>query len=497
MKFFKIFSWLALILTGILLILWALIFKSMQVAIAVAIVAAATWGGWAVLMTWLFGIRRHVCGHLGIDLKSATYQEKDVGASRLNDLRRALERLLANERFGRRYGYDVQHGYASLASLQDGNLVIRTLQWATLETSPGYYENYPTNAVYLLHLEEVPFAATLHTVTASRYEHMEEAVAVRQSGEKLQIFARSIDEGTAVINGLMRTASEHSVYRGKLLKVSPNGPGVPGQAIRMTERTNVDIEKIVLPAEIFDVLERSIAARLKYHGLLQRHGHISKTGILLHGAPGTGKTLVCKHLIGSCDQYTTIVPAAMETDTIREAFRLAAYLHPSLVVIEDVDLLAERRETNANVTSLQELMNEMDGLSPTAETIVLMTTNRPELLEPALASRPGRVTQAILFPLPDRELREKLLRLFCGPADIGQVDLTNWIDRTDGASPAFLEELTKKAIIFAAERAPADAVDETLTLTDRDFDQAIHELVIFGGNLTSNTLGFPTSPEIQ
>ena len=83
MKFFKIFSWLALVLTGVVLILWALIFKSTQVAIALAIVAAATWGGWAVFMTWLFGMRRHVCRHLGMNLKAATIRLMEAKKGKL------------------------------------------------------------------------------------------------------------------------------------------------------------------------------------------------------------------------------------------------------------------------------------------------------------------------------------------------------------------------------------------------------------------------------
>src|SRR6185295_14153679 len=99
----------------------------------------------------------------------------------------------------------------------------------------------------------------------------------------------------------------------------------------------------------------------------------------------------------------------------------------------------------------QELMNEMDGLAPTAEAIVLMTTNRPEVLEPALAARPGRVSQAIEFPLPTADLRLRLLTIFCGSADVSRVNLHHWVERTSAASPAFLEELVKRAILFAAQ----------------------------------------------
>jgi outer membrane protein assembly factor BamB len=67
------------------------------------------------------------------------------------------------------------------------------------------------------------------------------------------------------------------------------------------------------------------------------------------------------------------------------------------------------------------------------------------------------------------------------------VDFARWVERTEGASPAFIEELTKKAILFAAERADG----KSLRLNDSDFDEAIHELVVFGGDLTRDILGFP------
>jgi ATP-dependent 26S proteasome regulatory subunit len=201
-------------------------------------------------------------------------------------------------------------------------------------------------------------------------------------------------------------------------------------------------------------------------------------------------------LIGACQNHTAIVPMGMEAETIREAFRLASYLQPALIVIEDVDLLAARRETNANVTGLQELMNEMDGLAPGAEAIVLMTTNRPEVLEPALAARPGRVSQAIHFPLPDADLRLRLLALFCSAADVAGVNFSHWVERTKGASPAFLEELAKRAILLAAERLEQDARSANVRLTDDDFDRGIHELVVFGGALASRLLGFPMAEEV-
>lgn len=490
---FKTVSWLVLVVAGIALVVWALFYRSPATAIALGILTMFTWAVWGGFLNWLFSVRRPMMRHLGMRMEDATFQEKEIGASRIADVRRTLEKLYAEQQDdgGSRFGMTLGP-FLNFSTLQSQNRESQPLQWTTFELLPGTFENLPTNAVYLLwlHSEDTrtPFAATAQSCQDAEEFYEEDAVSTGH-GVKLQVFSRSIEDGTRVINELLALGGANSVYRGQMLEVT-TAERTKERTIRVSERPNVPAERIILPNDVLDVLQRSVAGRLKHHRLLARHGHSTKAGVLLHGAPGTGKTLVARHLIGAYEGYTAIVPTGMESQTIREAFRLAGYLHPAMIVIEDVDLLAERRETNANVTGLQELMNEMDGLAQTAETIVLMTTNRPELLEPALASRPGRVSQAIEFPLPDDALRERLLKLFCREADVSAVDLSRWIDRTQGASPAFLEELCKRAIIFAAEREGSDDDDSRVALTDDDFDRAIHDLVVYGGELTSKILGF-------
>jgi len=165
---------------------------------------------------------------------------------------------------------------------------------------------------------------------------------------------------------------------------------------------------------------------------------------------------------------------------------VARLLAPSIVVIEDVDLIAEDRSTNKQAVFLCELMDEMDGLGTKADCICLLTTNRPDVLEPALAARPGRVDQAIEFPLPDEASRRRLFALYGKHLDLQWVDLERWIDQTDGASPAFIAELLRKAALFAAERGESFP----MKLRNTDVDHAIRELVLFGGDLTQNLLGY-------
>ena len=88
-------------------------------------------------------------------------------------------------------------------------------------------------------------------------------------------------------------------------------------------------------------------------------------------------------------------------------------------------------------------------------------------------------------------MRERLLRLFTRKLNVSQVDMSRWVQRTNGASPAFIEELVKKSIIFASMRTPRET--SPLSITDSDLDSAIHELIVLGGTLTSNMLGFPAA----
>ncbi|MFP6675575.1 MAG: AAA family ATPase [Pirellulaceae bacterium] len=489
---FKLVSWLSIITVTIACVISSLINDTVGTAIAFGIMGAVACGLWGAFLVYLFGVRRRIKRFLGISLKNATFLDKEVGATRINDVRQALESLYKDKssstaRYGIKFGYNVQ-----LSSLQEGNTEVSKLQWTTAEIQPGEYQLFPTNALYLLRWDDIPCVVCLNSSQEPPpWDFEEEAEGVvAKNGQRLQVFAQTLDDAAKVLNLIMAEASARSVYRGKMLHVSPRGPSLPGHFVRVAELPKTHKDRIVLPVEVLEVIHRAVLTRLRFSRLLQHHGHTSKTAILLHGLPGTGKTLVTKYLINLCENHTAIIPTGMETETIREAFRMAVYLQPSIIVIEDVDLLAERRETNANVTGLQELLNEMDGLTPSTDAIILMSTNRPEVLEPALASRPGRVSQAVSFPLPSTEHRERLLRLFAASTNIDQLDVRRWVKRTDGASPAFLEELVKRSIIIAAERVDADHAETPLDLIDQDFDQAIHELVVFGGTLTSNVLGF-------
>jgi ATP-dependent 26S proteasome regulatory subunit len=120
---------------------------------------------------------------------------------------------------------------------------------------------------------------------------------------------------------------------------------------------------------------------------------------------------------------------------------LARLLQPSMVMIEDVDLIARDREQMGSCEEplLNNLPNEMDGLKEDADILFVLATNRPEQLEGALAGRPGRIDQAIEVPLPDEIGRGKLVRLYGKGLPLDQTVIGEVARRAEGVSAAFIE----------------------------------------------------------
>jgi ATP-dependent 26S proteasome regulatory subunit len=155
--------------------------------------------------------------------------------------------------------------------------------------------------------------------------------------------------------------------------------------------------------------------------------------------------------------------------------------------VEDVDLIAQERGLPGQQTSpiLFDLLNQLDGLADDADVLFILTTNRPDILEPALAARPGRVDLVAELPIPDAAGRARLLELYARGLTLDGVDFANYVDKTDGASPAYIKELLRKAALLAAI-AGAKAVKA------EHLDAAMKELEA-GGELAKRIVGFGTS----
>jgi len=174
---------------------------------------------------------------------------------------------------------------------------------------------------------------------------------------------------------------------------------------------------------------------------------------------------------------------------IAEACSVARTLQPSMVVVEDVDLIAEEREYGMGQHPLLfQLLNEMDGLGEDLDVVFLLTTNRADLLEPALAQRPGRVDHASLLPMPDADARRRLLQLYQGNLVLDLADPDLVISRTEGVTASFMKELLRRAALRAADETGAEA-DGPIRVTDAHLAAALDQLLDASSQLTRALLG--------
>jgi ATP-dependent 26S proteasome regulatory subunit len=157
-----------------------------------------------------------------------------------------------------------------------------------------------------------------------------------------------------------------------------------------------------------------------------------------------------------------------------------------MLVIEDVDLIAEDRGMHPGQHPLLfQLLNEMDGLAEDADVVFVLTTNRADLLEPALAARPGRVDQAVELELPDADARWALFELYRGSLEVDTSGLDDVLARTEGVTASFLKELLRRAALLAATRT----VDNKLAVSADDLSAALEELLDTRNAMTRTLLG--------
>jgi AAA+ superfamily predicted ATPase len=246
-------------------------------------------------------------------------------------------------------------------------------------------------------------------------------------------------------------------------------------------------DQIILPEAVIQQIERHSLSFTKHAERLRQAKRHLKRGILLHGPPGTGKTLSAMYLASQMSDRTVLMMTGSSINALETACTLARMLVPATVVLEDVDLIGTERDfqsVGANAL-LFELLNQMDGLAEDSDILFVLTTNRPDVLEPALSARPGRIDQAIHIPLPDAQCRRRLLDLYSEGLNLKLSRPEDFVRRTDGASAAFIRELLRKATVFAAERNG----DSRLIVTDQDMEAALRELLVTRGDLTRSLLG--------
>ena len=310
---------------------------------------------------------------------------------------------------------------------------------------------------------------------------------------QIEVMAPNPEAAAGLLAEIREGMLLYNVYRGQLLALgNPHGPfGEGGAMVEFLAVPEIEHDEVILPEGLLERIERHTVRFTEHAEELLGAGRHLKRGLLLHGPPGTGKTLTAMYLVGRMPGRTTLVLSGRSYGLVSPTCELARNLQPSMVILEDVDLVAEERGAGfmGENPLLFELLNEMDGLAEDADVIFALTTNRPDLLEPALAARPGRVDQATEIPLPDAECRRRLISLYGEGLDLRLEDVGTIVARTDGTSASFIKELLRRATLLAAEEGGE------LVVTDRHVFEALNELLVAGGTLTMRLLGGELPPD--
>jgi cell division protease FtsH len=210
---------------------------------------------------------------------------------------------------------------------------------------------------------------------------------------------------------------------------------------------------------------------LKHPTRYKKIGAVGPRGVLLVGPPGTGKTLLARAVAGEANVpfYSVTGSSFVEmfvgvgAARVRDLFSEARKRAPSIVFIDEIDAIGQRRgagfvSNDEREQTLNQMLAEMDGFDPTTGVVVIAATNRPEILDPALL-RPGRFDRQVEIPLPNLRERVAILQVHAKGKALGpDVDLEVVARGTPGFSGADLANLVNEAAIFAVRADPVAKV---------------------------------------
>ncbi len=432
-------------------------------------------------------ISRVIQEHLGGDVAELAVHGEELPSFELANLQLGLDAALSRPGFESRVvGLAGQGRRFSDVNLSD------LLTGSHFELGPPEYVHAPVGPNETLAC--LAWAVVLITTAAGPM-----VVFVRRGEENgpvpglmVQAVARDPEAAAQFISDLRLLMDEHDVFRGQVITIEADRRG--GRRVVFLERPNMSRDQLVLPKGLLERVERHVVGPTRHRDELLAHARHLSRGLLLWGPPGTGKTHTVRYLTSQLDEATVIILSGASLGLVGAFGNLARRLAPAVVVLEDVDLIAQERTFGpfGSSPALFELMNEMSGLGADADVAFVLTTNRPDALEPALAARPGRVDLAVQIPLPNAAARQQLIELYARGLEVEQVDYDSVVGRTEGMTASFFKELLRKAALTAvvAGRRAVTAADVDAALGELLDDTAALTRVLLG----SGPAGDPAAP---
>ncbi|MBU1975057.1 MAG: CDC48 family AAA ATPase [Nanoarchaeota archaeon] len=228
----------------------------------------------------------------------------------------------------------------------------------------------------------------------------------------------------------------------------------------LIEAPNVKWEDIGGLDAVKQGLQEAVEWPLQHPEVFTRLGVRPPRGILLYGAPGTGKTLLAKAVAKESEANFILVKGpemlskwvGESEKAIRKIFEKARQASPTIIFFDEIDAIAPRRgqSQDSHVTErvVNQLLTEMDGLNELGDIVIIAATNRPDILDTALM-RPGRFDRIILCPVPDEETRKMVFEIHTKNMPLDKdVDIDKLVGMTDGYVGADIEAVCREAAII-------------------------------------------------
>ncbi|WP_338741603.1 proteasome-activating nucleotidase Pan1 [Haloplanus salilacus] len=297
------------------------------------------------------------------------------------------------------------------------------------------------------------FVATVQEMT-------DEGVIIKQHGNNQEAVTEVTDEMRSDLEPDARVAVNNSL---SVVKRLDKETDVRARVMQVDHSPDVRYEDIGgLEAQMKEVRE-TVEMPLERPGMFEDVGIDPPSGVLLHGPPGTGKTMLAKAVANQTDA-TFIKMAGSElvhkfigegAKLVRDLFEVARENEPAVLFIDEIDAIASKRtdsKTSGDAEvqrTMMQLLSEMDGFEERGEVRIIAATNRFDMLDPAIL-RPGRFDRLIEVPKPDEEGREIIFKIHTRDMNVADdVDFDELADMADDASGADIKAVCTEAGMFA------------------------------------------------
>ncbi len=237
---------------------------------------------------------------------------------------------------------------------------------------------------------------------------------LERGGAAITCYTRDVFKSKTVMSELQEYSKHSNCLRGAKLK---DVNMFAASFVEVDNNPSYNWDNYYYPKNIIDLFDLEVFEFVKNSKKYNECG-ITKRGLIMHGKPGTGKTTIGNIICNMIPDHTVIwiTPEILAENmhrafnSIKSLYKLADFVSPCVIILEDLDLFGNDRDRGGDVLSLGALMNVLDGVNSIKNAVTIGTTNRLSSIESALKNRPGRFDRVIEIPPLPKELRKKMFK---------------------------------------------------------------------------------------